>query len=221
MMARNLGRSWAGHALALASALAAAGCLGKQAFVTRSYAIDPPPPQTAPELPDSVVVSLDRVRVAPPYSGTSFVYRMGGYRIERDPYAIFAASPGWMLTSAIRGYLRDADFVRDVVELGGEIPVVASIEVEASELCGDLSSADAAALLTLQFRVFAPSWRSATERELLRKTYTRSVAVGERTAAVFAAAWNKELSEIMTEFLADLKPILASLPPPSSPAPTP
>ena len=41
----------------------------------------------------------------------------GTHGIERDPYAHFAAPPGWLLTSAIRGYLANADFVRDAVLL--------------------------------------------------------------------------------------------------------
>jgi len=193
--------------------LAAVGCLGKSALVLQSYSIDPPRPRAAAAAPNGRVLSLARVDVAPPYGGKSFVYRVGEHGIERDPYASFAATPGWMLTSAIGGYLRNADFVKDVVAPGEGIPVDAAIEAHASELCGDLSNpGEPSAVLTLQFRVRAPAAGTAPASEILLKTYTGRVPWPQRTASAAAEAWNRALSEIMTEFLGDLEPALTSRP---------
>jgi uncharacterized lipoprotein YmbA len=198
--------------LALAAALAV-GCVSKPPLAIQSYAIDPPPPRAGAASSGAAVVSLSRVGVAPPYAGTSFVYRTGEHRIERDPYAVFAAAPGWMLTAAIRGYLRNSDFVRDVVDPAGNLPVDVAIEADASELCADLSGAgEAAAVLTLRFRVLSPADGITPAKELLQKTYARRLALGERTPASIAQAWNRELSEIMREFEADLKPVLPARP---------
>ncbi len=206
-------RSALALAAALAVALGSGGCASKAPLAVQSYTLDPPAPSGAVDRAGAVVVSLERIRVAPPYAGTSFVYRMGGHRIERDPYAAFAAPPGWMLTSAIRGYIRHADFIRDVVEPGGEVPVVLLIEAEASELCADLpEGGEATAKLTLQFRVFAPASGATPERELLRKTYPRSRPLAVRDSAAIAEAWNRELSEIADAFLADLRPLLPPAP---------
>ncbi len=200
-------------ALALAAALAAAlgsgGCVSRPSLPVQTYTLDPPAPHAMADETTGAVVSLSRVRVAPPYAGTSFVYRRGGHRVERDPYAIFAAPPGWMLTSAIRGYLRGADVIRDVVEPGGEVAVALLIEAEASELCADLpESGEATANLSLLFRVFSPASGATPERELLRKTYSRTRPLAVRDSAAIADAWNRELSEIADAFLADLRPLL-------------
>ncbi len=206
-------RSTLGLAAALGIALGSDGCASKASPPVQTYTLDPPVPSVAVDRAGAVVVSLARVRVAPPYAGTSFVYRMGGHRIERDPYAAFAAPPGWMLTSAIRGYIRHADFIRDVVEPGSEVPVVLLIEAEANELCADLpEGGEATAKLTLQFRVFAPASGTTPERELLRKTYARSQPLAARDSAAIAEAWNRELSEIADAFLADLRPLLPPVP---------
>ena len=213
MMARTVLNTSVRRAMTLAAALAAAACVSKAPISTLAFTLDPPPFQAPSPRPGAAVVSLDRVRVAPPYSGTEFVYRLGGHRIERDPYAVFAAPPGWMVTTAIRGYLRNADFIADVVEPGGEVPVRATIEGDVSELYADLpETGQATAVLAMSFRVYRSAVGTKPEKEIFRKTYSRSRPVGERDADDIADAWNRALSEIADELIADLRPLF---PPPS------
>ncbi len=202
--ARRIGR-------ALSMLLLAAGCVSKPALVPQSYTIDPPPAAAPAPAAGARVVSLLRVDVAPPYGAPSFVYRTGGHGIERDPYASWAVSPGWMLTSAIRGYLRNAAFVRDVVSPGDGVRVSATIEARALELFADLGN-PAEAVLTLQFRVLSPGESALPVRELLLKTYTEKVPLPQRTAAAAAGAWNAALDGIMKSFLTDLEAALPSAP---------
>jgi len=198
--------------LVSAAAALAAGCVSKAPLAVRQFTIDPPP-YAVVDRAGAAIVSLARVRVAPPYAGTAFVYRVGAHRVERDPYATFAAPPGWMLTTALRGYLRNADFIRDVVEPGGELPVRMAIEVDAIELCADLPDGGAGeALLTLQFHVYSPPVGITPQQEVLRKTYARSRPLTERDADAIADAWNEQLSEIAAEFLADLQPLFPPAP---------
>lgn len=191
--------------LALAIAVAAcAGCVSKAALVPVSYAIDPPPLASGVPPEGGRVLALARVDVAPPYGGLSFIYRSGDHGIERDPYASFAVSPGWMLSAAVRGYLRNAPFVRDVVSPGAGVAYSASVEVRATELYADLG-ASPAAVLTLQVRVLSPASEGAPLRELLLKTYTERVPLTSRTAEAAASAWNAALASIMKSFVADLE----------------
>lgn len=191
-------------AIALA---ACAGCVSKAALVPVSYAIDPP--AAAPGVPHEGgrVLALSRIDVAPPYAGLSFVYRTGDHGVERDPYASFAVSPGWMLAAAIRGYLRNAPFVRDVVSPGDGVACSASVEVRVTELYADLGSSPAA-VLTLQVRALSPASEGAPLRELLLKGYTERVPLTSRTAEAVASAWNAALASIMKSFVADLEGVL-------------
>lgn len=190
--------------------LAAAGCLAKPALVSQSFSIDGPAART--EAPAAGrVLALAPVRVAPVYSGSYLTYRTGQHAVETDPYARLAAPPGSMLGAAIRGYLEDSDFVRDVVQPGDGIAAEARIEVYVSELAGRLG-ADPAGVLTLQFRVVVPAATPAGGTEVLLKTYSRSVPISQRTAAAVVDAWNRGLGEIMGEFEADLKTAMASQP---------
>ena len=117
----------------IAALLAMTGCLSKPAMVSQSFSIDPPDPRSA-VAPAGVILTLTRVEVMPPYSGQSLIYRTGEHGLGRDPYARFAAPPSWLLTAAIRGYLANADFVRDVVAPGADMRSQATVEVAVSKL---------------------------------------------------------------------------------------
>jgi ABC-type uncharacterized transport system auxiliary subunit len=198
-----------GRAFALAAAaLASVACPSKLAMTPQTFTLDPPSPRAVPAPGATRLLALRPVEVAPTYAGIELVYRTGDHTVDRDPYASFAAPPGWLVTSAIRVYLRDADFVRDVVAPGEGLPVDAQIEPALLELFGDFTKPDApAAVMAIHFRVLAPA---TPDREILLKTYTARRPISRRTAEAVVAAWNEDLGEIMAEFLGDLK---SALPP--------
>jgi cholesterol transport system auxiliary component len=185
------------------------GCLAKPALVPRTFSIDPPPPREAARSRPGAVVSLGTVEIAPQFDHRSLVYRTAEHELERDPYAGFAAPPADMLTAAIREYLRDSSYVRDVVEPGDDLPADLLVEVHASELSGDFRRRDdAAAVLSLEFRVI-DARRAADPVVLLRKAYSRRDRIPRRSAGAVVAAWNQALSRVMQEFLSDLEAALA------------
>jgi len=196
-------------AVPIAALLAATSCLFRPTIVSQSFSIDPPAPQSA-AAPGGVILALARVEVAPPYSGQALVYRTGEHGLGHDPYARFAAPPGWLLTAAIRGYLMNADFVRDVVAPGAGTRSQATVEVAVSKLEGDLRPGDSSAVLTLRFRVFADPSAAGSSSEILLKTYSKTIPIRRSTARAVVNGWNQGLAEIMAEFQADLRASLAT-----------
>ncbi|MFY9549712.1 MAG: ABC-type transport auxiliary lipoprotein family protein [Thermoanaerobaculia bacterium] len=202
-------------ALAQAAAVfAATGCLFRPATVPQSFSIDPPAPQSAAR-PGGVVIALARVDVAPPYSGQSLIYRRGEHGLERDPYARFAAPPGWLLTVAIRGYLANADFVRDVVAPGDSARSEATVEVAVSKMAGELRPGGSSAALTLRFRVLSNPGGTHETSEILLKTYSATIPIRRATAQDVVSAWNQGLANIMAEFQVDLQTALTAARAPS------
>jgi hypothetical protein len=194
-----------------AAALLSAACASKFPRAPQTFTIDPPPVRDVPAAGATGVLSLRRADTAPAYAGIELVYRTGEHGIERDPYASFAAPPAWLVTAAMRGYLRNADFVRDVVVPGEGVPVDAAIEPNVLELAGDFTNAsEPTAVLTIHFRVVAPGVGAAPPTEILLKSYSKRRPLSRRTAAAVVEGWNAGLGEIMAEFLVDLK---AALPP--------
>jgi len=199
----------AARAALLAAVVAAGGCLNKPALTVQSYSIDAPRRATPSPLPGGRTLTLEAVQVAPPYSGRSFVYRSGEHRLEKDAYAQFGAPPAWLLTAAIRGYLENAAFVRDVFAPGGLAHTDARIDTDAIDLYGELGGSGEA-VLTLRFRVLRPAVGSTPATELMNRTYTRRLALAERTPGALADGWNRALAEIMAEFTSELGPLLMS-----------
>ena len=199
----------------IAALLAMTGCLSKPAMVSQSFSIDPPDPRSA-VAPAGVILTLTRVEVMPPYSGQSLIYRTGEHGLGRDPYARFAAPPSWLLTAAIRGYLANADFVRDVVAPGADMRSQATVEVAVSKLEGELHPGGSSAVLALRFRVVLGPDGATGPSEILLKTYSKTIPLPRSTAKEIVNGWNLGLAEIMAEFQADLRGSLAAAGVPSS-----
>lgn len=195
---------------ALVSLLAGA-CASKLPRTPESFTLNAPPAPATPAAGATRVVALLPSEVAPTYAGSDFVYLTGPHAIERDPYASFAAPPAWLLTSALRGYLRGAEYIRDVVTPGEGVPVDATIEPSLVEIAGDFTGASPEGVVVVHMRVLAPAGAGSPVREILLKTYTARRPIAKNAAASVAAAWNEALAAIAAEFLADLK---AALPPP-------
>ena len=207
-------RVLAGLWLALA---VAGGCLAKPALVPQIFSIDAPAAEGTRRSAGGYVLSVKKVQVSPPFDGRELLYRTGEHRLERDPYASFAAPPADMLTAAVRGYLRNAGFARDVVEPGGELRADLLVEVHATEIAGDLRRADdAAAVLRLRFLVLARGAGRDRGPPLFEKEYSSRTRVERRTADAIATAWNVGLSEVMKVFVGELEAVLARAPPPAT-----
>lgn len=198
----------------LLPALAAAGgCLAKPAVVPQLFSIDAPAVEEARRSAGAYVVSVKRVQMSPLFEGRQFLYRTGDHRLERDPYASFAAPPGDLLTGAVRAYLRNAPFARDVVEPGGEVRPDLVVEVYASEISGDLRRPDdAAAVLRLRFLVDAGGAERHRGAPLFEKEYSSRTRLPARTADAIATAWNEGLSSVMNDFTRDVEAVLARTP---------
>ena len=191
--------------------LGTAACVSKPALGSQIFSLDPPPVTTKTLTPGAVVVSVDRVEVAPEFDSRSLTYRTGPHAFERDPYAVLAASPRELVQALLRTSLGNADFVRDVVELGG--PVSADILVEAyvSDLEGDFTVKDKpVAVVGLDLVVFTVPSPPEPVASLSRKAYVRRLPLAEKSATAVANAWNQGLTEIIAEFITDMR---AALPP--------
>jgi ABC-type uncharacterized transport system auxiliary subunit len=195
-----------------ATFLSLTACASKLPRAPQSFTLDPPAPARSVPAPGATtIVALHSTDANATYGGVELVYRVGEHTIERDPYASFAAAPTALLTTAIRGYLKSSDFVRDVVYPGEDVRATLVIEPALAELCGDFTNASQPeAVMSIFFRVLVPVSGGAPDREVLLKRYTERRPIENRTAASVVAAMNQDLEAIMAQFLPDLK---AALPP--------
>jgi len=121
-----------------------------------------------------------------------------------DPYAGFLVRPAQALEIAVRGYLRNSGEFREVIEAVGLIAPDVLLDVYASECFGDFRDpAKPMSVLSLNF-TFCNAGQGTAGKTLLRKEYTRSVPLGEKTATAVVAGWDKCLAEIMAAVVRDL-----------------
>jgi uncharacterized lipoprotein YmbA len=193
--------------LAVLAIAGATGCLSRPALVSQSFSIDPPAARAAPP-PCGLVLSLSRVEVEAPYSGRMLVYRTADHVVERDPYSRFAAPPATLLTTAIRGSLANAGFVRDVVRAGDGTRADAVLEVTVTDLAGELRPSGSSAILALRVRGRRVGG-GAPPAEPFLKTYSKARAIPRAAAADVVDGWHQSLAEIVAELAADLRGYLA------------
>jgi uncharacterized lipoprotein YmbA len=187
-------------------ALSLLACLTRPSIVPQTFSIDAPV-RAGAACEGAPVLALRRVEVASEIDSPHLVYRLKDHRLERDPYATLAAPPGDVLTQAIRAYLRSAGVARDVVEPGSAIPPDWIVDVYASDLSGDFTRNDPAAVIALQFRVLPATGSGAP---VLDKTYVSRRVIPGRTASAVVAAWNAGLAEIMAAFARDISSLPAT-----------
>jgi hypothetical protein len=191
-----------------------AACVSKPNAGSQIFAIDPPPIAAKTLAPGAHVVAVDRVEVAPEVEGRSLTYRVGPHSFERDPYAVLAAPPRDLVLALLRTSLDNADFVQEVVEVGGPLAPDILVEAYVSALEGDFTVKDKpVAVVAVELVVLSVPDPPEPVSPLLRRAYVRRLPLSERTAAAVANAWNQGLSELVAEFLADMK---TALPPPAT-----
>jgi len=189
-------------------AAAALSCLSKPALVPQLFTIDATASERGPTgsargaspTPGGPTVAVRRVSVAAPFDGRELVYRTGAHRLERDPYAILAASPASLLTDAIRGHLGRAGYGFEAAEASGAHPELL-MDVYVRELSGDfVHPEEPAGVIAAAFEISEPGVSSP----LLRKEYTRRIVLPHRTADAVVTAWNQGLAEMLGELDRDL-----------------
>ena len=149
------------------------------------------------------------MEVAPQFDRRAVTYRTGPHSFERDPYAVLAASPRELVTTVLRATLVNADFVREVVELGGPVAPEILVEAYVSDLEGDFTAPDrpvAAVAVELVVLVVPPA--PDPVHSVMRKAYLRRLPVPDKTAAAVVSGWNEGLTSILEEFLADLRAVI-------------
>ena len=159
--------------LQVAGVLATTAGLTARSPNPQSFTIEAPAPNPTPSA-GGIIIAMARVEVAPEYSGEAFVYQTAEHEFIRDPYARFAAMPSFLLSTAIRGYLANADFISDVVSPDSGLRPKVTVETAALKLVGALRSTDSSSTLTLRFRVLLnPAEVGAGDGDLSRLTHRR------------------------------------------------
>ncbi|MBM4259930.1 MAG: hypothetical protein FJ145_00640 [Deltaproteobacteria bacterium] len=191
--------------VALATLLSGCVSVEKSYPDKRFFVLEIPRREAQASAPSSGVLMVAPLRVSPRYEGRSFVYRRSEASFESDFYNQFLVSPGPLLTEEVRRELSQAQVAQYVVSASSQAEPTLVLEGTIDALYGDFRDINAPkAVLEMEF--FLAKESPAKADIVLRRRYTKSIAVSGRTPEALVRGWNDALSEIVVGLAADLKP---------------
>jgi uncharacterized lipoprotein YmbA len=194
-------------------AACALSCLSRPALAPQLFTIDPQTEPPASPVGRGRTLAVRRVHVASPFDGRQLVYRTGPHQLERDPYAMLAASPAGLIAEALRNHFGQAGFVQEAGEGGEAGGRELRMDVDVRELSGDFVHPDRPeGVIVVAFEVFPGGAGSP----LFRKVYERRTVLRQRTADAVVMAWNQGFAEMLRELDGDLETALSGRTAPST-----
>jgi hypothetical protein len=149
-------------------------------------------------------VSIRSLRVAAPFEERSFIYRVGDYSFQADPYAEFLVLPAESLRPAIRGWMQQCEFFGRVAEQGSALQCNTMAEITILDLYGDLRESGPAAVLGLRF-VLLDAPGGVPGKLLFEHEYRCRVPMRNRSAEALMGGWNEALKQIFVQLSGTLR----------------
>jgi ABC-type uncharacterized transport system auxiliary subunit len=195
-----------GVALAAAAllALALGGCsaLTRPAPVRQTFLLDPaPPPAAAHARPAALRMGI--VKVAAPFRGKAFVYRMGDLRFQTDYYVEFLVSPEAMLTEQTARALDHARVFERVADPGSGVDADWRLDGFASALYADARD-PSKAYAEIAVTYYLTRAGGAAQTPVWTREYHQRVAMRDATPGAYADALNAAFGDIVAELARDL-----------------
>jgi len=187
----------------LCLALVGCGSIGQPFPEKEFFGIDAgDSPAPAKRMADSGL-RVRRLRIAPPYDGRSFVYKVGESRYKTDYYNGFVTSPDHLLTGELTQWLTEAKLFAAVVGSTGEADHRYVLDGSVSELYGDFTDANAPKAV-IKARFFLLDDSQAETKIVFQKTYRKEAPLSEANPEAVAAGLGAAFREVLTELTADI-----------------
>lgn len=191
-----------------ASMLLAVGCNAfNKPYPTKSlHAIRIPDPAPANGTPLPGTIRIDRVRVAQPFDGSPFVYRIDESRYATDYYAGFVAAPSPLLTTAISNWMAKAGLFKSVLSGGTAADYQLLLETNVTAMYGSFQPKQQPAAV-LEARFFVIDQTAGQFKIIFDKAYSQSEPLESKSPNPDALikAWNTAWEHMLTSLAADLR----------------
>jgi|HubBroStandDraft_1064217.scaffolds.fasta_scaffold162903_2 cholesterol transport system auxiliary component len=186
-------------------ALILTGCLSRAPMNVQTFAFSAPASPVTGQVTAVRVLGIKSLQVAPPFDGRSFVYRTGEYSYERDSYAQFLGDPAEVLAVPVREMLLGDGCFRDVVKAGSAAKPNTLVEINVSQLYGDIRKPGSpCAVLAMQV-IFLEATNGLPGKVILQQNYSRRIPMKSTAPAALMAAWNRALVEIFADVASDFR----------------
>ena len=182
------------------------GCINlERSYIEKHYFVLDSSPAEDIDSPDTgKVLAVRRLRVSPKYEGKGLVYRLGELNYESDFYNEFFVSPVSMFTEEVRKRLAGSGLFKRVVDPSSLLASAYVLEGAVTALYGDYRVSTAPkAVMKIQFLLLEET--DVSPEIILQRQYHKEEPLNGSTPDALVKSWNTALSQILTEFEADLK----------------
>ncbi|MCJ2163091.1 MULTISPECIES: ABC-type transport auxiliary lipoprotein family protein [unclassified Pseudodesulfovibrio] len=188
----------------LTVALSTAACvkLGGKPLDKRYFQITPVRTAEKNTVPEDFVLKVRRLSISDIYNTRELVYRGPEGRIDSDFYNMFFVTPGNMLTTELRTWLRDSGLFSHIIEPGSMIVPDLTLEGVVNALYGDYSGPAPTAVVEMQF--FAVDESTAENVIVFSNTYSKRIPIAEPDPQSLVQAMTQGVQAIFTELENDL-----------------
>jgi cholesterol transport system auxiliary component len=151
---------------------------------------------------DDLVLKVRRLSVSDLYNTRELIYRETGGRIDSDFYNMFFVTPGNMLTTELRTWLRDSGLFRYIIEPGSMVVPDLTLEGVVNALYGDYSNDVPVAVVEMQFFVVDES--TAENSIIFSNTYTQRIPLKQAVPQQLVQAMSSGVQTIFANLEKDL-----------------
>jgi ABC-type uncharacterized transport system auxiliary subunit len=148
------------------------------------------------------VLVVDAIESDPPFDGEELLYRSSETQWQQDYYNRFLATPGGMVTEAVRRWLQAAGLFGSVVATGALAEPDYALRGRLRALYGDYRTGKPAAVMEIEFTLTALHQQG--NAVLLDRSYPARVPLDGRSPADLVTGLNTALKDILTSLTADL-----------------
>lgn len=192
-------------AAGLGVAVGLGGCGVSQPFPEKNlYAIDAGVAASAPaSAPATMTIRLAPVRIAKPFDGQTFVYRVGPEQYKVDYYNGFVAPPDRLISAQLAGWLAGSGVVKYAVAGGSSLDCGYTLETNVTGLYCDYTQAKSPRAV-VEVTCFLIEDAGGGPRLVLQKRYRQEAAVGADKPGELAAGFGRAWREIFGRLVEDL-----------------
>ena len=152
---------------------------------------------------DAAVLQVRRLRVASPYAGQAFVYRIGSSEFRTDYYNGFIASPDQLVTNSLIAWLSRSGPFESVVDMASGIPAQYVLEGSVTSLYGDYSNKTAPKAV-MAISIFLLDDREASLQVIFKKDYGGAASIEPGSVDSLVKGWGAAFRQILEQMTADL-----------------
>jgi cholesterol transport system auxiliary component len=181
------------------------GCLSRAPMNVQTFAFSAPGPSGAGNATARHVLGIKKLQVAAPFDERSLTYRIGDFSYQRNIYAQFLSAPAEVLALPVREMLLEDGCFRDVVNMGSTAKPDTLVEINVSQLYGDIRKpASPYAFLAIQV-IFLEATNGLPGKVILQQNYSRRIPMKSTSPDALMAAWDQALAEIFADVASDFR----------------